>query len=83
MSQHIWNKEEEQELPVFVRKGFEVLNKLDSGAFGQVFKTKLKNKLYAVKRIAIPGNRTIIDKTFWVLTRILTKSLNNHYFNCQ
>ena len=38
MSQHIWAEEE----PVFTRKHFEVLNKLDSGTFGQVFKVKLQ-----------------------------------------
>ena len=55
MSQHIWAEEES----VFTRKHFEILNKLDSGAFGQVFKVEhqLDKQFYAIKSIKLPGNK--------------------------
>ena len=57
MSQHIWAEEES----VFTRKHFEVLNKLDSGTFGQVFKVKhqLDQQFYAIKSIDLPGTQLI------------------------
>ena len=53
MSEDIWTEEES----VFTRKHFEVLNKLDSGTFGQVFKVKhqLDQQFYAIKCIDLPG----------------------------
>jgi alpha-tubulin suppressor-like RCC1 family protein len=53
MSEDIWAEEES----VFERKHFEVLNKLDSGTFGQVFKVKhqLDQQFYAIKCIDLPG----------------------------
>ena len=55
MSQHIWAEEE----LVFIRKHFEIFNKLDSGAFGQVFKVQhnLDKQFYAIKSIKLPGNK--------------------------
>ena len=55
MSQHIWAEEES----VFTRKHFEILDKLDSGSFGQVFKVEhqLDNQFYAIKSIKLPGNK--------------------------
>ena len=53
MSEDIWAEEES----VFTRNHFEVLNKLDSGTFGQVFKVKhqLDQQFYAIKCIDLPG----------------------------
>ena len=55
MSEDIWTQEES----VFTRKHFEVLNKLDSGTFGQVFKVKhqLDQQFYAIKCIDLPGTQ--------------------------
>ena len=49
MSQQIWTEEESEH--------FEVLNKLDSGNFGQVFKVKhqLDQQFYAIKCIDLTG----------------------------
>ena len=57
MSQHIWAEEES----VFTRKHFEVLNKLDSGKYGQVYKVKhqLDQQFYAIKSIDLPGMKLI------------------------
>ncbi len=56
-----------------MKKHFEVLDKLDSGTFGQVIKVKhqLANQLYAVKIISLPGNWN------WT-TNILLDQLKNN-----
>ena len=53
MSEDIWAEEE----IVSTRKHLKILNKLDSGAFGQVFKVKhqIDQQFYAIKRINLPG----------------------------
>ena len=65
MSEDVWAEKE----PLFTRKHFEIVDKLDSGTFGQVFKVKhqLDQQFYAIKCIDLPGTQLISKLAIYFL----------------